>query len=127
VVVLVQLVATQLVQLLLVQVVTVHNICRFTMQAVVAQVRIQLPLMAVRAVAVQAVLQTTMQQQVQRTRVVAVVAHEIKPRQVATVATVVVVWSSLTLDKSLHLRLVHQPCRELFILLLLVERLLSDV
>jgi hypothetical protein len=35
--------------------------------------------------------------------------------------------SSLTLDKSQHLRLVHQLCQAQNILLLLVERLLSDV
>jgi hypothetical protein len=52
--------------------------------------------------------------------VVAVVAQQ-------AVVLVVVVWSLLTLDKSLHLLQVHQLCRELFILLLLVERLLSDV
>jgi type IV secretory pathway VirB2 component (pilin) len=52
--------------------------------------------------------------------VVAVVAQQ-------AVVLAVVVLSSLTQAGSLHLRLVHQLCRELFILLLLVERLHSKI
>jgi hypothetical protein len=46
---------------------------------------------------------------------------------VRTAIVVVVVLSLLTLDKSQHLLLVHRLCQAQNILLLLVERLLSDV
>ena len=55
VVVQVQSVATQLVQLLQVLAVTVHNTCRFTMQAVAVRQQTQLLLVAVRVVVVRAV------------------------------------------------------------------------
>jgi hypothetical protein len=74
-----------------------------------------------------AVAQDQFKAEVQRQQVQQILAVVVAVVAQQAVVLVVVVWSLLTLDKSLHLLLVHQLCRELFILLLLVERLLSDV